>query len=215
MNTTPSTRVTWQAGAVLLFIAMFFVVGIVANTYRELLEQVVHATGVLGMVGYVAITASAVIAAPLSTFPMVPIAAMMWGSFVGALLSVLGWFIGSVVVFAIGLYARPFLIKQSNVFVTAEKLGSVITKRNDPLTLIFLRMILPVDVVSYAFALFTPMSFGRYCWTTLVGILPFAFVFSYVANLSMWYQVIALIGIAVFLLVSYARLHSWYNERRV
>ncbi len=215
MNTASAKSVTWQAGTVLLFVAVFFVIGVVANNYRELLEEVVHTTGVLGMVGYVAITAGAVIAAPLSTFPLVPIAAMMWGSFIGALLSALGWFIGSVAVFGIGVYARPFLIKKGNVFETAEKLGSVITKHNDPLTLIFLRMVLPVDVVSYALALCNPMPFGRYCWTTLIGILPFAFIFSYVANLSMWYQGIALAGIAVFLLLSYVRLHSWYNERRV
>ncbi len=215
MNTSSSHSGVWQAGAAVVFVAVFFIIGVVANQYRDFLEMVVHTTGVVGMIGYVGITAAAVIAAPLSTFPLVPIAAMMWGSFIGALLSALGWFIGSIVVYGIGIVARPFLVRQSALFRSAEKLGAVITKRNDPLTLIFLRMVLPVDVVSYAFALCSPMPFTRYCWTTAIGILPFAFIFSYVANLSMWYQVIALVGITIFLCVSYLRLQSWYNEPRV
>lgn len=207
---------TWstftQVGSVLLVMGIFFVVGLVASQQKEFLEIVVSTSGAFGMIAYVAITALAVLAAPLSTFPLVPIAAVMWGSLVGALLSALGWLIGATLVYLIvGNYRRTY-IHNSTFFSRAEEIGSVVTKRNDPLTLIFLRMILPVDVLSYALALFVPMPFFRYFWTTALGILPFAFIFSYIANLGIFYQTVALGGVAVFLLVSYVRLRSWYND---
>ena len=45
--------------------------------------------------------------------------------------------------------------------------------------IVVLRMFLPVDVTSFALGLLRKLSFKTYALASLIGILPFAFVWSY------------------------------------
>lgn len=193
-----------------LFIGIFFAVGIFADMHKEVLEGFVSYSGIYGMVLYVAITALAVFAAPLSTFPLVPLAAEMYGAPLAGTLSMLGWLAGAVAVYVVfGIFHAS--VKKYPLGRKGIQIAAVVTKRNDPLTLIFLRMVLPVDVLSYALALFVSMSVWRYIWTTALGIAPFAFLLTYAANLDGLYQIAVLSGMGIFLLLSYIRIRTWYD----
>lgn len=196
-------------------IVAFFAVGFLVEMYRAPIESILELGGIFSYVGYVSITGLAVVAAPLSTFPLVPVAAKMWGTLTGALLSALGWLIGALIVYMLIGTRVQTIISETKAGKRGMEIARVVTKRNDPLTLIFLRMILPVDVLSYGLAFFVPMPLWRYTWTTALGILPFAFIFSYTANLSSIYQLYALGGISLFLFLSYRRLRAWYNLEQV
>jgi len=66
-------------------------------------------------------------------------------------------------------------------------------------SVVLLRMALPVDVLSYGIGLFSKMSFSTYFWATLIGVVPFSFIYAYVGSLPVWYQVAILgVGGAVF-----------------
>ena len=57
-----------------------------------------------------------------------------------------------------------------------------------------MRVALPVDELSYALGLFTTIPSRIYFLASALGILPGAFVFSYVGELSVAYQIIALLA---------------------
>jgi uncharacterized membrane protein YdjX (TVP38/TMEM64 family) len=62
-------------------------------------------------------------------------------------------------------------------------------------------MAVPVDVLSYAIGLFTTVSWRVYTAATLIGIMPFAFIFSYTSAAPLYFRigVLALAGFAVLL----------------
>ncbi len=45
--------------------------------------------------------------------------------------------------------------------------------------IVVLRMVLPVDVTSFALGLLRELNFATYAWASLIGIVPFAFIWSY------------------------------------
>ena len=88
-----------------------------------------------------------------------------------------------------------YLIKKFVSLKEIQKLESKIPKENLFFDLILLRMIIPVDVLSYALGLLTKINFRTYALTTIIGIIPFAFVFSYLGTISWIYQIIGFIAI--------------------
>jgi len=67
---------------------------------------------------------------------------------------------------------------------------------------------IPVDILSYAVGLFTDIHAITYFWATLVGIVPFAFIFSY-AGMFPWYLQISafIIGIRIFFRTTHSFTH--------
>lgn len=60
---------------------------------------------------------------------------------------------------------------------------------------------MPVDVLSYALGLFSNMSHSAFLLATLLGVTPFAFVFSYLGSLPPGFQLILLIEIILLLII--------------
>ena len=95
-------------------------------------------------------------------------------------------------------FGKPFVEK---VF-SLDKLHSFenyFTNKNLFWTVVFLRMIMPVDVLSYALGLFSKIRAKSFFLSTLIGVTPFAFIFSYTGGLSTGLQIITFIEILSFL----------------
>ncbi len=170
-------------------VVFFFVVAsLVADKYDVQMQTFVQGGGMMGIFAYVFITIIAVVVAPISTLPLLPIASMAWGWFLAGLLSIIGWTIGSQIAFFLARhFGKPFLRR----IVSLEKLEKFekrIPEKNVFLTVVFLRMAVPVDILSYALGLFSRMGSVSYFFATLIGVTPFAFVFAYVGTLSFLYQ---------------------------
>ncbi len=151
-----------------------------------------------GLVVYFLLTVTAVIAAPLATMPLTPLAANFWGWQSVLIASVVAWQIGAIVNF---LLAKKFGYQILQKFTDSKKVDRLIARfpRSEQFFTIFLlRMVIPVDILSYALGL-TKVSFKIYFWATLFGILPFAFVFSYGGEfLDSWKIVPIIIGSGLF-----------------
>ena len=80
------------------------------------------------------------------------------------------------------------------------------------LAVVFLRIALPVDLLSYALGLFGVMQFWPYIAATIIGITPFAFVFSYIADIDIMFQVGAFVIGTFFILLSYPYMKSHYSK---
>lgn len=146
-----------------------------------------------GILFYILIAIFAIVIAPVSMMPLIPLASGVFGWLYTAIFSVIGWTLGSFIVFFISRKYGVDLIKK---FVSLEKLEEFenkIPKENVFIDLILLRMIIPVDILSYALSLLTKVGFKTYALTTFIGIIPFAFVFSYLGTIPLKYQIVGIV----------------------
>lgn len=155
------------------------------------------------MVYYVIVTTLAVVVAPVSTLPLIPIASVAWGWFIAGVLSILGWVLGSQIAFFLARrYGKPLVQK----IVSLEKLERFekrFPEKNVFWTVVLLRMVVPVDVLSYAVGLFSEMKSVTYFLATMLGVIPFAFIFAYTGTLSIGTQLIVCIEVAVLAFLVY------------
>mgnify|MGYP001609900137 CR=1 FL=1 len=188
-----------------LIILVFFIASYLAQKGMIFLEKNILISGVFGKIAYVLIILIETVLAPLTVLPLIPIASSMWGPIATAFLSVIGWASGSVIAFGI---ARRFglpLIEKITTIEKINKLGLIIPERNIFLGLILLRIMVPVDILSYVLGLFPRIKWRTYTFATLIGIIPGAFLFSYIGSIPIGYQVtsfvVGLLIVALFILV--------------
>ena len=95
-------------------------------------------------------------------------------------------------------YGHPLVHKIINMD-RIERIERLIPSGNIFWSVVFLRMALPVDILSYALGLFTEMRFLPYSIATIIGITPFAFAFAYLVVIPVTFQIIALaLGVLIF-----------------
>ncbi len=58
---------------------------------------------------------------------------------------------------------------------------------------LIIRLLVPIDIVSYAFGLFSKISLSTYAISSLVGIAPYAFAIAYIGSLNLVTQIIAML----------------------
>lgn len=188
-----------NVAAVITIIALFIAVSYFTKSYSGVIREVVILDGIIGMLLYVFITVVAVVFAPVSTIPFLALASVLWGGFISAVLSILGWTIGSAIAFKLARkYGHPLVSKFINI-EKIERFENIVPPKHIFWTIVFLRLALPVDLLSYALGLLTKIPFSVFMYATVIGLTPFAFLFTYAVNLPAFYQVIAgVLGLIMF-----------------
>ena len=177
---------------VVIIIALFILSAFYSQKYGEEARSFVERGGFFGMVAYVAIAIIATVAAPVSATPLIPIAANAWGVAITAILSILGWTIGAVVAFALG---RRYGLPLAQKFISIHKLEKIhkhIPQERMFWSVVLLRVMIPVDLLSYALGIFGVLGWRKYTLATVVGISPFAFIFAYMGTLPVLYQLFSI-----------------------
>ncbi len=208
MKSTRSFSLTLSTFVV---IALFIGAGILAHAFAPEISSAINGHGVLGKVIFVAAAAFAVIVPVFSNLFLLPFGVVAFGPNVTAFLCILGWWIGSVVSFAIARTYQQKLLARYPSLAQYEYVDVLIPKKHESLALIFLRMTIPVDVLSYALGLFSArISWKQNAVTTLIGITPFAFIFSYIGIFPPLVQVgiLTITSILFFLYISIATLRK-------
>src|SRR3989344_7533341 len=180
--------------AAIVVIAIFILVSYYTKQNIDFLKDLIG-NDFRGVFIYLLITIFAIVFAPISMTPLIPLASGLWGWQYAAIVNIIGWMLGSFIVFFI---CRKFGIALIKKFVSLDEIyrwEKRIPEKNIFFTLILLRMTIPVDVLSYALGLLTKINFRIYALTTIIGIIPFAFVFSYLGTISITYQIIGFIAI--------------------
>lgn len=142
------------------------------------LEAWVQDNAVLGASLYVAAVAASVVLLPLSSLPFLPFAAHLYGVWLTAVLSAAGWWLGSLVAFQIARLGRRYLERFASL-ATVDRLERRIPGDVGFGGIVVLRMIFPVDIVSFALGLLKGLRFSTYAIASLIGIVPFALLWSY------------------------------------
>jgi len=194
--------------SILSIVVFFSLATIFAKQYGDILKDIPYLEGPSGAFLYVLITVLAVVAAPVSTFPLLPVAVSLWGSFFAAILSIMGWTVGASVAFGLARrYGKPLVEKMVSL-EKIQRIEKLIPEKNIFISIVLLRMALPVDVLSYALGLFSGISFRNYFLATLIGVSPFAFFFAYAVDLPVVIQFFVVALVLILLASGYAR----YNK---
>ncbi len=180
---------------IILFILVSFLVQQNLSLFRESFD-----IGIYGQLIFVLILTFATIIAPVSAIPLFPAAVSLWGWKLVAILSILGWTLGAVMVFEISRgFGKPRVKRLVNL-KKVEEYERYLPKENIFLTIVLLRMAVPVDFLSYALGLFSNVNRRIYYPATLIGVTPFAIVFAYAGELSLEIQIITLaLAIIIFI----------------
>jgi uncharacterized membrane protein YdjX (TVP38/TMEM64 family) len=182
-----------------MIVFLFVLASVFADRYQGEMQALVKGGAAFGMAAYVFLTAVAVVVAPVSTLPLLPLASGMWGWVIAGILSIVGWTIGGQIAFILARrFGKPFLRKIISL-ERLEKYEKRVPEENMFWTVVFLRMAVPVDVLSYALGLFSRMKSVSYFFATAIGVTPFALVFAYAGTLPFLYQMEAL-GLALFIM---------------
>lgn len=165
-----------RAISIALFLIALFVISTddVASFFKDSIGE-----GAQGILAYVAFLALAIVVAPISALPIIPLAAGLFGPFATGVASVIGWTLGSAGAFLIARYVgRPVL----RFVVPLEKIDSLQEKlllAEEFWGLVLLRIVIPTDILSYAVGLLTRIRFTTYVYATALGVAPFSFIFAY------------------------------------
>ncbi len=191
---------------VLVLVVFFVLATYIAQIHNDYFVSLIGTKNTLGFLSYIGLMILATVVAPLSTLPMMPIAVSIWGSFTTALLSVVGWSLGALIAFYLSkTYGRPFALK----FISEEYINRIDKKipesHNQLISIILLRMVVPVDILSYTLGLFPRISWKNYTIGSILGVIPFSFVFAYIGGLSVKAQVLGLFIILPILMFVWTR----------
>ena len=142
------------------------------------LQSVVRESSGWGMALYVIFLAVAVVI-PFFNFPAFFLAGSLWHPLTATTLGVLGWSLGAAIVFYISRTVKKPLLRKFIFLNKIEKYERRISGVERFWSIVLLRIFVPVDVLSYALGFFTSVPFTRYIIATVIGVTPFAIIFSY------------------------------------
>ena len=98
---------------------LFILASFIIHTYESEINMLAERGGAFGMIAYIFIVVLAIVIAPISTVPLIPIASSLWGWFMAGVLSITGWAIGAQIAFHL---ARRFGKPLAEKLISIEKL---------------------------------------------------------------------------------------------
>ena len=182
---------------IILVAILFIAISYLSMQYEETLKTLIG-EGPIGILTYFLITIIATVIAPVSALPLLPIAVLLWGWVNAAIITIAGWTIGSIIAFYL---ARKYGVKLVQKIINMEKIQyyeNLIPKKQIFFSIIWMRIFLPVDLLSYLLGLFSRISLPLYSLATLIGVTPFGIIMSYAGSLPLTQQILFfIIGILV------------------
>ncbi len=184
----------------ILIIAIFLIVSYIVQSNLDFFKMFLG-NGFLGVIIYILLVQLAIVFVPLNSIPLVPIASNIWGPFNTSLINIFSWTLGSTIVFLISRKWGVSIIGKLISLKDLHKIENKLPKENKFWSIVFLRMVVPVDILSYALGLFSNIKFRSYFLATFIGVIPFAFIFAYFGGVPFLYQLIALSLALMFILI--------------
>jgi len=135
------------------------------------------------------------VVAPIASLPLVPVVAAIWGSFATVVGTAIAWTLGSIIAFLLArTYGRQVIGKVVDM-KSMQKLEAMMGADNVFVSTLLLRMVVPVDILSYALGLFSTIRLVPYSVATAIGIVPFVVFFSYAIWIPPFWQAFIAVGI--------------------
>lgn len=173
-------------------IAGVLVVGVfVVRRYDDSIHRFIQTHAFWGLFLYITLNVIDAVIAPGITLPLIPIAVRVWGRAPAALATTTGWTLGSLLAFLIARRWGAPLVRRLTSLERIRALRRYIPQ-NLFWSIVVVRMVLPMDVISYVLGLFSGIGWRSYVAATALGLTPSAFLFAYLGKLPHGYELIAL-----------------------
>jgi uncharacterized membrane protein YdjX (TVP38/TMEM64 family) len=160
-----------------------------ARSHAEGLKHFIDAHRIEGVVVYILLNILDAVIAPGATLPLIPIAAHVWGSVPAAIVTTIGWTAGSLLAFYIARRWGSPIVKKLTSMERVKRLRQYVPKH--PFwSVVLLRLVVPMDVISYVLGLFTDMTWQSYALATALGLTPSAFILTSIGKTPRAYDII-------------------------
>ncbi|RLC38750.1 hypothetical protein DRH27_01500 [Candidatus Falkowbacteria bacterium] len=201
-----------EVNIVIVLVALFILASFLSNKYSGVLGDIALINGLAGKLTYASIVAIGVLFAAVSTLPLLPVAVSLWGPNLAAIYTIIGWSGGSLLAFFI---ARRFGQKLVCKFIDKcdiDEYRKDLPKKNLFWLLILARVVLPVDIISYAIGLFTKMHWGPFLVATIIGTSIFSFIFAYGSELPVIAQFIVGVLLLTLFIFKYKKIKLYIRK---
>jgi uncharacterized membrane protein YdjX (TVP38/TMEM64 family) len=156
-----------------------------------------------GALIYIFILVIEVILVPVNAAPFMPVVSNVYGWQIAALLSVIGWVIGTSLAFLLARRYGTQIVKRFISLKNIEKFEKRIPKDHLFLTIVFLRMAVPFDFISYLLGLFSRINFRTYLLATTLGVIPMTIFLSILGILPLLFQLMAIGFLLIMFIAGY------------
>ena len=198
----------WGLFGVFVLIVIFISLSYFVQNNLEFFERLV-ADNVWGLMIYIFLNFVGIVIAPVTVIPLIVVVTSIWGPIVATFVTWVAWMLGSVFAFWI---ARRFGVPIVRRFISMDELY----KFEDRFSIlksfwgiVVLRMVIPVEVLSYGLGLFSRIGFWKYTFASALGLIPVTFIFGYFGMIPFIYQVILGLLILIGLLILMIAKELW------
>jgi len=198
---------------IILILVFFLLTSYLVQNNLDYIEELIG-DSLLSIFVFVLILIIATVIAPINAVPLLPVASNVWGWFITGILSIIGWTVGALIAFSLARKYGVPLVKKFFPLKDIERFEKLIPEENIFWSIVFLRMAIPVDILSYVLGLFSHIKFRTYAIATLIGIAPLAFLISYVGTLQIRYQVLTFLVAVLIILIGYM-VRKRYKRRKI
>ncbi len=193
-----------------IILLLFVIAEIITKLYSTEITILIESYGIEGKLLFTALAMIAVVIPVWSNLFLLPFGVVTWGPFLTAVFCIAGWFFGSIVSFFIARTNKEWLLTKYPSLRKYEFIDTLVPAKHVFWSLIFLRMTMPVDILSYGLGLFSKkILWKQNAITTLIGITPFAFIFSYIGIFTLQTQLL-IFGITLSAFVLFVSLRRKY-----
>ena len=183
-----------------IIIALFLVVSYYSKNIYD--TNILQGKGYIWMFVYFLLVILEIILGFVSAIPLIPLAVNIWGVIPTFILTLTGRVVGSALIFYI---SRKFGLDLIAKLISLNKLNKYqekIPKQNLFIWVVLIRLILPIDIISYAIALFTKIRFWPYIIATTIGFIPWTLLLVLFGDLNFKIQMILIgAGITLFAII--------------
>ena len=142
-----------------------------------MLEAWIQEHAVLGAIVYIGVFIVSTVL-PITSLPLLPLAARAYGVPLTFLLTMAGWWLGCLIAFEIARRARPYLVRLASPKMLS-RCERAIARRHTFGTIVVLRIVFPGDFVGFALGLLRHVRFSTFAAASFIGTLPSAVIGSY------------------------------------
>jgi uncharacterized membrane protein YdjX (TVP38/TMEM64 family) len=179
---------------VILFILFSAIIQKNSYLFTNLLDK-----SLIGILIYLFVVIIAMVFAPISSVPLIPIISSIWGWKIAGFINLIAWLIGAIIIFLIVRKLGSKLITKLIPLSSLYKIEEKMSKTSILVNAFLLRMIIPADIMSYALVFFSDINFSTYLLLSFFAFIPAAFLLSYVGEIHFIYQLI--VALVIFIIV--------------
>ena len=201
----------WSLFGIFFMILLFITLSYFVQTNLDFFERLIS-DNFLGLVIYIVLNIIGIVLAPVTVIPLIIVVTGIWGWVIAGIVTWVAWVLGAIIAFWI---ARRFGVPIVGKFISLKELY----KFEDRFSFIskfwgvvFLRMVIPVEILSYGLGLFSRINFWKYTFASALGLLPVSFLFGYFGEIPFTYQII--IGLCVLIAILVMMIFQEIRQRQ-